>query len=561
MNFLRMVGKVQKEIHAGLRSQRSAQAGSAVGSSSGLSTQTFVLLLSVIVLVFAFSLNLGEIIDKEREVRSSPEVKQQEVLEFLEKDEKRTELAVQTEAKSPSLDKVTGQGEAMTLSGTGDPVNEILLKKPDGPESPAWVEYSVTYAHKPYLSDSISMYGKAAKTENGRYFTLNFRDFFVVDDSVKEPYTRTGSFWLAGEADVPVRLSGLGPEDKWTITIRSAADAPVLRPGDTLSSRSGQGVQAFRYIADRPTKVEAISHQPLGKEEVDRLRWANNSLKLMWIDSDDQHENLVSEQTVLSLASNHVRSQLSQSAYEGSTELLPGDYLMSTQALGEDWQLSFTDSDPTMEGQPPAYALNPLEPIDDLSGETGLAEGDFLALKVLPAGPRLMHFSAEGPQVEDTFSLYVPSANMSLNQSSSASYDDVNGVILVPEDRVKSQIELRASTPWKIKTYSLDALPTYRPGDRLSGTGPMLFYLEPGQEVTARLERVNNGDDRGRSRLRIHTAEGAVDSRSPSDWLELYTTSLSSTSIEVKLQPTDEPTLFYFDISATVSWKLALEGR
>lgn len=535
--------------------------GTDSGNGGALGSQVIVGALAIITLVLAFSLNLGDIAVKESELKDSPEIQQQEVIEALDNEETRTELALQTEATSPSLEHVTGEGEPFTISGKGTPEKEILLKKPDGPHSPAWVEYTVTYASRPFMSGRISFYGTAAEYENGRYFTLNVTDYFVSDHSNKEPYTRTGSFWLAGDADVPVRMSDLADNAEWTVTVHSAKDAPVLRPGDSLSGTSSQGVHAFRYIADKPTKVQATTHQPVSEEENERLRSFNNGLSLMWIDSDDYHEAVVQEQTVLSLAYNHRFSKLSQADYEGSTELLPGDYLMSARALGEDLNLSFTEAGPTIEGEYSAYALNPAEPIDELSGETGLAEDDFLALKVMPAGPRLMHFSAEGPQAGDTFSLYNPASTHGILQTSSWSYDDVNGVILIPANQVGGRYELGGSNPWKITTYSVDAIPTYKPGDRISGTGPMLFYLEPGQDVTARLERENNGDDRGRSRLRVYSAEGPLDSRSPSTWLELYTTSLSSTSIEIKLQQTDEPALFYFDISATVSWKLALEGR
>lgn len=552
-----MSKKTQKTPSAKFLKGKSADSG----NGGIFDSQVIIGALVIITLVLAFSLNLGDIAVKESEIKDSPEIQQQEVIESLENEETRTELALQTEATSPSLEHVTGEGEPFTISGKGSPEKEILLKKPDGPHSPAWVEYTVTYASRPFMSDTISFYGTAAEYENGRYFTLNINDSFVSDHSNKEPYTRTGSFWLAGDADVPVRMSGLADNAEWTVTVHSAEDAPVLRPGDSLSGTSSQGIHAFRYIADKPTKVQATTHQPVSEEENERTRFNRSALNLMWIDSDSYHEAVVTEQTVLELAFNHSSSKLTQADYEGSTELLPGDYLMSARAQGEDWNISFTDANPTIEGEPSAYALNAEEPIDELSGETGLAEDDFLALKVMPAGPRVMHFSAEGPQAGVTFSLYNPASTHGVLQTSSWSYDDVNGVILIPANQVGGRYELDSSTPWKITTYSADAIPTYKPGDQISGTGPMLFYLEPGQDVTARLERENNGDDRGRSRLNVYSAEGSLDSRSPSTWLELYTTSLSSTSVEIKLQQTDEPALFYFDISATVSWKLALEGR
>lgn len=552
-----MSKKTQKTPSAKFLKGKSADSG----NGGIFDSQVIIGALVIITLVLAFSLNLGDIAVKESEIKDSPEIQQQEVIESLENEETRTELALQTEATSPSLEHVTGEGEPFTISGKGSPEKEILLKKPDGPHSPAWVEYTVTYASRPFMSDTISFYGTAAEYENGRYFTLNINDSFVSDHSNKEPYTRTGSFWLAGDADVPVRMSGLADNAEWTVTVHSAEDAPVLRPGDSLSGTSSQGIHAFRYIADKPTKVQATTHQPVSEEENERTRFNRSALNLMWIDSDSYHEAVVTEQTVLELAFNHSSSKLTQADYEGSTELLPGDYLMSARAQGEDWNISFTDANPTIEGEPSAYALNAEEPIDELSGETGLAEDDFLVLKVMPAGPRVMHFSAEGPQAGVTFSLYNPASTHGVLQTSSWSYDDVNGVILIPANQVGGRYELDSSTPWKITTYSADAIPTYKPGDQISGTGPMLFYLEPGQDVTARLERENNGDDRGRSRLNVYSAEGSLDSRSPSTWLELYTTSLSSTSVEIKLQQTDEPALFYFDISATVSWKLALEGR
>lgn len=529
--------------------------------SEFLGSQGVLLILTILTLGCAFVFNIGDTFVLKNEVlREPPEVKREKVLSALEQEKSRIEIATKEDAYSPSLQYMTGEGQPISISGKGS--QEILLEKPDGPKSPAWVEYKIIQHSEKWLkSESYRIYASTGSSKHGKSYTVGFYDQYLTNQGEESSYTRTGSFWLAGEAEVPIDLS-LDPEDTWEFTIHSAKDAPVLRPGDSLAGDSSQGPQAFRYLADRKSRVEGNIAQFADKESLEIFRFLDSGLNLSWIDAESNTKVFSVNQNVLSLGENHANSKMSQPSYWGSSELLPGEYLMSVQAQAEDWNLKFVDVNPKIsaEVEVSTYALNNSNVIDNYSGDRSLSKRERLSFEENPAAPRILHFSAQGPQAEETFSISSELITSWSPITTSWSYDDINGYVLLSVDELDGTFKVNGSNPWQISTYGTDAIPTYRPGDYISGTGPMLFYLEPGQHVRAILERENNGDDGGRSPVKIYSAEGEVDSRPSQEWLEVYSTSLSSLSIETNLVAVEEPTLFFFEISPTVSWKLALEA-
>lgn len=528
--------------------------------SEFLGSQGVLLILTILTLGCAFIFNIGDTFVQEQEVKESPEFKRERILSALGQEKSRTEIAAKEDAYSPSLEYMTGEGQPVTITGQGP--QKILFEKPDGPKSPAWVEYKIIqHSEKWSKFENYSIYASTGPLKYGKSYTVDFYDQYLTKQGEESSHTRTGSFWLAGDAEVPIDLS-LDPEDTWEFTIHSAKDAPVLRPGDSLAGNLSQGPQAFRYLADRKSRVEGNIDQPTDKEILESFTFDHFNLNLSWIDAESDTTVFSANQNILSLSSGYRGSKLSQSSYWGSTELLPGEYLMSVQAQAGDWDLNFVDVNPKIsaEADISVYALKETEPIDNYSGNEGLSEEEHLSLKENPAAPRILHFSAQGPQAGETFSIRNISDPLWSSITTPWSYDDINGYVLLSADELGEKFRVSGPNPWKISTYGTDAIPTYRPGDYISGTGPMLFYLEPGQKVRAILERENNGDDGGRSSVKIYSAEGEVDSRSSREWLEVYSTSLSSLSIETNLAALEEPTLFFFEISPTVSWKLALEA-
>lgn len=525
-----------------------------------LGSQGLVLILTLLILGCAFIFNIGDLSIQEREVKESPEFKRERVLSALGQEKSRTEIAAKEDAYSPSLQHMTGEGKPAKISGKGS--KKIIFEKPDGPKSPAWVEYKIIqHSEKWSIFEHYSIYASTGPLKYGKSYTVDFSEQYLTKQGEESSHTRTGSFWLAGEAEVPIDLS-LNPEDTWEFTIHSAKDAPVLRPGDSLAGDLSQGPQAFRYLADRKSRVEGNIEQPTDKEILESFTFDHFSLNLSWIDAESDVTVNSVNQNILSLSSGYRGSKLSQSSYWGSTELLPGEYLMSVQARVGDWDLKFLDVNPKISAESnfSSYALKETGRIDSHSGDGGTSEGEQISFKENPAAPRILHFSAQGPQADGGFSIGNISDSSWTPITTSWSYDDINGYVLLSADELGEKFRVSGPNPWKISTYGTEAIPTYRPGDYISGTGPMLFYLESGQRVRAILERENNGDDNGRSRVKIYSAEGEVDSRPSQEWLELYSTSLSSLSVESNLVAVEEPTLFFFDISPTVSWKLALEA-
>lgn len=519
-------------------------------------SQTPLVVLGALVLVIGLSFNLGSLLTEENQMIRSPESADRQILASLEESPVRTELPSTEEGVSLSLEYVTGKGQPKTVSGTAENSDSIVLEKPDGPQSPAWVEYTVHFSDARY-ERGIGFYGRTSK-DSSRQYSFSVEDRFIPP-SEKAELTRKGSFWVVGEENPTVDISGISPGTTWSFTVHSAVDAPVLGPGQSLSGDSAQGPQAFRYTSDRETSVKG-SMQPVDAQGDDLSRSLGSGLNLFWTDADDIGSYKVTQQSVMALGRRHFNNPASQPTYSGATALLPGDYLMDTRAFYGQWELEFTEPLPELHGEFPSYKLLEATPIDEQTGTGGANdESEALALKSEPTEPRLVQYFAQGPQAGSTFSIHPQSSRESggFSATSPWSYDDIHGVQLMTSEEVGKQFKVISRKPWEVKTYGLEALPTYGKGQQLSGTGPILFYFDGSEDTTALLERVYNGDDLGRSPVHVYSAGGQADERSPESWVELYSTTLSAESLGFELKA-GKPTLMYMDVTPTVTWRLAL---
>lgn len=524
-------------------------------------SQFLLLFIAALVLAIGISFNLSPLSIRERELSGSPQAINNGIRSEIDGSTLRQNMPSTTEAESLSLKHSTGEGEPNTYSGVGekyvsgeDPLNNIVLEKPDGPLSPAWVEYSVTTKNSMFRSPLL--FSDNTDPYQGRYYSFSVEHEFEQAEVPAEA-TLEGSFWIAGDKDPTMSLDGVKEGDRWSITVHSAKDAPVLRPGQTISGDKNSGPQAYRYVSDRPTTVTGTFD--LSPDD-DDYRLDTPGATLQWTDADDAGRIHVTQQSLLAVGQNMEDAPASLSQAEGSTQLLRGDYLLDTVTRNGDWSFSFGEQLGDSKGGFVPYELKPAPALDHIRRETldRFPEPENITLAADPKGPRLLDYRADGPQSGNAFSIYSSSEESYLDFRVQGwqSYDNYRGVQLIPADLVSGGFSVESQRNWELSTYGLEALPTYGPGEAIEGVGPALFYFDGSQDITARLDRVNNGDAWGRSGATVYSAGGPVDNRFAEDWGVLYSTSLSADRASFKLTQ-GEPTVIYLEVSPTNSWKLS----
>lgn len=394
----------------------------------------------------------------------------------------QTPYVAPTEGVSFDLDKIKGKPpkvfegefeETGTFSSTDHTIN---LEKPDGEDSVAWVEYEFTVDEGMYRSTDARLTAKADfenVTEDISTINIEFPDL----DAEEEPQTVRGSFWLTGTKNFPINI--YSDPGRWKFTVHSAKDAPVLKPGDRLAG--GDGPVAFRYTSSAASNVTMTNKEVAAPDsQISRrlnvtLNWLNAPYK-----ADDSRRGITKKIIEKPMGNN-----------TGSTDLLPGDYLMSVippEGMPISWSLDFASDALEHSSDAPEFALTQ-KPLTSVEGEGSRAD---VSLKTGKNWPYVLSYQGTTDFVDHDFN--IKSRDEKFYVYPTGVNKTLRGVVVVNDKETAESLNIDARNGWKVESYAADALPTYGPGDRVRFDGPAAFYWDGSEEKTVTVHHKHSGE-------------------------------------------------------------------
>lgn len=431
-----------------------------------------------------------------------------------------------TEAHSRDLDQIKGNAPKV-YEGTGDK-EDLAIERPDGETSPAWIEFEFIPAPgTSYATEGISTTLAPSGEKNST--SISFSAPQPAEGKSVQPFK--GSCWLAGDDPVPLTVSA-HDDTKWKITLHSAADAPVYKPGDHVE---GKNIQAFRYQASQTSTAQADTKTT---REANRPSSVLSNFQLEWENAGD-HDRAGVGRVLLAGG---------DPEFKGSVELLPGDYLMQTDdsQTGTSWSMDFTEETVKQINNPNPYQLNNSAPAGEVSGEGKQKNVSLQATNDKPG--ILAYHTTTGPR-----SNYFGISNDDFWAYGHGYLRDYSGVEIVNKTSGFTGLEVNSETPWSIKSYNHNAIPTYGPGDSVSFNGPAVFYWNADQETPATVHQSINGDYQNRSEFKVLRY---IEGEDYDPLNAIYRSEAETINGIATMPATEKPILIQVDVSLGNSWSM-----